>query len=175
MNKRKSLLGIQPACAFCLRHVATVLLLLAVAVRADNSTNQATVTAAPLGASAAVNSTNQPPNLTDMSLEQLMQIQVPEVETASKFEQKATEAPADATVITSDEIKKYGWRTLGDLLASVPGFYSSYDRDYDYVGVSGVNLGDANNRILLLVNGHRINDDLNDSAPVIRRSSWTWI
>ena len=48
-----------------------------------------------------------------------MEVQVPVVSTASKFAQKATEAPADATVITSDEIKKYGWRTLGDLLASV--------------------------------------------------------
>jgi iron complex outermembrane receptor protein len=140
------------------RYIAAVLLLLAVAARADNSTNQIAAT--------AVNGTNQSPNLTDMSLEQLMQIQVPVVETASKFEQKATEAPADATVITSDEIKKYGWRTLGDLLETVPGFYISYDRDYSYVGVSGVNLGDANNRILLLVNGHRINDNLDDSAQV---------
>jgi outer membrane cobalamin receptor len=48
----------------------------------------------------------------------------------------------------------------------VPGFYSSYDHNYDYVGVSGVSLGDANNRILLLVNGHRINNDLDDSAQV---------
>jgi iron complex outermembrane receptor protein len=166
MNKRKSLLGLRPVCVFCVRHIAFVFLLFAVAARADNSTQQFNPTAASTGTAAAVNGTNQSPNLTDMSLEQLMQIQVPTVETASKFEQKATEAPADATVITSDEIKKYGWRTLGDLLATVPGFYSSYDRDYNYVGVSGVNLGDANNRILLLVNGHRINNDLDDSASV---------
>jgi len=166
MNKRKFLLGIQPVCAFCVRHVVNVLLLLAVAARAENATNQVGGTSALTGASTAVNSTNQSPDLSQMSLEDLMQIKVPEVETASRFEQKATEAPANATVVTSDEIKKYGWRTLGDLLASVPGFYSSYDRDYNYVGTSGVNLGDANNRILLLVNGHRINDNLDDSAQV---------
>jgi outer membrane receptor for ferrienterochelin and colicins len=160
MNKRNPLLGLWPDIAFSARHMVCLLFLLAVSVHAQNSTNHLNATAT------TVNSTNGSADLTQMSLEQLMQIQVPEVETASKFEQKATQAPAQATVITSDEIKKYGWRTLGDLLESVPGFYISNDRNYQYVGVSGVNLGDANNRILLLVNGHRINNDLDDSAPV---------
>jgi outer membrane receptor for ferrienterochelin and colicins len=159
MNKRNLLLHIRPAFAFFVGHLVCVLPFMSVCARAD-TTNQP----AQIAVSASDNGTNQ--DLTQMSLEQLMQIQVPVVETASKFEQKATEAPANATVITSDEIQKYGWRTLGDLLESVPGFYISYDRNYSYVGVSGVNLGDANNRILLLVNGHRINNDLNDSAPV---------
>ncbi|HEY1661183.1 MAG TPA: TonB-dependent receptor [Verrucomicrobiae bacterium] len=94
-----------------------------------------------------------------------MKIQIPQV-TVEKVEQPATEAPASVTVITSDEIKRYGWRTLGDILESVPGFYISYDRNYDYLGAGGVNLGIANNHILLLINGHRINNDLNDSASV---------
>lgn len=135
-------------------------LLLAGRVQAADSTVQPAQITSP----ATGSSTNQ--DLTQLSLEQLMQIQVPVVESASKFEQKATEAPASATVITSSDIKKYGWRTLGDLLESVPGFYVSYDRNYDYLGVSGVNPGDANNRVLLMINGHRINNDLNDSAPI---------
>jgi outer membrane receptor for ferrienterochelin and colicin len=110
--------------------------------------------------------TNQTEDLTKLPLEQLMQIEVPEVVSASKYEQKATEAPASTTVITSDEIKRYGYRTLADILASVPGFYVSYDRNYDYLGTRGVNLGDANSRILLLVNGHRVNNDLDDSAAI---------
>ena len=166
MNKRKFLLGFQPVFASCLRHLVCVLFFLTLGVRADDSMNQSGESAAALNNAAVSNGTNESSDLSNMSLEDLMQIKVPEVETASKFEQKATEAPADATVITSDEIRKYGWRTLGDLLESVPGFYISYDRDYQYVGVSGVNLGDANNRILLLVNGHRINNNLDDSAPV---------
>jgi iron complex outermembrane receptor protein len=166
MNKRKPLLPIQAFAASFTRLCACALLLLAFHTLADN-TNQvlnAGIGGGTTQTSAVISDTGT--NLADMSLDQLMNLQVPEVETASKFEQKATEAPANATVITSDEIKKYGWRTLGDLLASVPGFYISYDRDYQYVGTSGVNLGDANNRILLLVNGHRINDDINDSAAV---------
>src|SRR4029077_16169329 len=129
--------------------------------RADNGTNQlknliATPPAVSVGPE---NSTNQLQDLTELPLEALMQIKVPEVYSASKFEQKITEAPASATVITSDEIKRYGYRTLSDILASVPGFYVSYDRDYAYLGARGVNLGNANNRILLLVNGHRVNND----------------
>lgn len=164
MNKRSALLQTQPVFVSLSRYLACALLLLAGVAHADSVTNQtATATAA---AAAPANGTNQAQTLSQMSIEQLMQIQVPTVVTASKFAQKATEAPADTTVITADEIKKYGWRTLGDLLESVPGFYVSYDDDHDYVGVSGVNLGDANNRILLLVNGHRINNDLDDSAAV---------
>ncbi len=164
MNQRKFLLGMQRVFILRLWHLICALCLAANVVRADSSTNQVSATGAAADAAAGAGGTNQ--SLTEMSLEDLMQIKVPEVETASKFEQKATQAPASATVITSDEIKKYGWRTLGALLETVPGFYISNDRDYDYVGVSGVNLGDANNRILLLVNGHRINGDLDDSAPV---------
>ncbi len=167
MNKRILLLQIRPAFVVLMRYLVCALFLFPLIacgesasplIGANNSTNQ-------LSPAGTDNGTNQA-DLTQMSLEQLMQVPVPEVESASKFEQKATEAPAEVTVINSDEIKRYGWRTLGDLLATVPGFYVYYDRDYDYVGVSGVNLGDANNRILVMVNGHRINNDLNDSAAV---------
>lgn len=108
----------------------------------------------------------QTEDLTQLSLKQLMQLEVPTVVAASKFEQKSTEAPSSVTVITADEIKRYGWRTLGDILASVQGFYVTYDRNYDFLGARGVNLGDFNSRILLLVNGHRVNNDLNDGAYI---------
>lgn len=163
MNKRNLLLPIRPIFVVLMRYLACVCFLfplLACGEAVNQPGTNETFTAS------ADNGTNQASDLTQMSLEQLMQVQVPEVETASKFEQKATEAPAATTVITSDEIKKYGWRTLGDLLETVPGFYISYDRDYQFVGVSGVSLGDANSRILLLVNGHRMNNDLDDSAQV---------
>lgn len=171
MNKGNPLLPMSAAFHSVIWGLAGAWIFLAVSAGAEVSTNLPASSPVQNPAVTAIHtpgnaSTNGAPDLTDMSLEQLMQIQVPVVVTASKFEQKATEAPAQATVITSNEIKKYGWRTLGDLLASVPGFYVSYDRDYDYLGVSGVNLGDANNRVLLLVNGHRINNDLNDSAAV---------
>jgi outer membrane receptor for ferrienterochelin and colicins len=168
MNKRNPLLPFLPARVLLLRHFLSALFLLAVDARADIDTNQVSgaVPASSAVNAHADNSTNPAPDLTELPLEALMQIKVPEVYSASKFEQKATAAPASTTVITSDEIKRYGYRTLGDILASVPGFYVSYDRNYAYLGARGVNLGNANNRILLLVNGHRINNDLNDSAAI---------
>jgi iron complex outermembrane receptor protein len=49
---------------------------------------------------------------------------------ASKYEQKVTEAPSAVTIITADEIRKYGYRTLADILQSVTGFYVTNDRNY---------------------------------------------
>src|SRR2546430_8201005 len=103
---------------------------------------------------------------TEISLEGLLKMEIPIVEGASKYKQKITEAPASVTVITADEVKKYGYRTLADILRSVPGLYVSYDRDNARLGVRGVISRDYNSRVLLLVDGHRINNSLSDGAPI---------
>lgn len=93
--------------------------------------------------------------------------EIPSVFGASKYEQKVTEAPASVTIITADEIKKYGYRTLADILQSVNGFFVTNDRNYSYVGARGFNRpGDYNTRILILVDGHRLNDNIYDAAYV---------
>jgi len=97
-------------------------------------------------------------DLSEASLEELTNIQV---YSASKHMQSATEAPASVTVVTADEIQKYGYRNLADILRSVPGFYVTYDRDYTFVGVRGFGrLGDWNSRILVLIDGHRSNNNV---------------
>lgn len=121
---------------------------------------------APGAASAENNPNPKTADLTELPLEALMNLEVPKVYAASKIEQKTTEAPASATVVTSDEIKKFGYRTLADVLQSVQGFNVSYDRDYDFLGTRGISLGDANNRVLLLVNGHRVNNNYTDNAAI---------
>jgi outer membrane receptor for ferrienterochelin and colicins len=104
-------------------------------------------------------------DLKKMTLEELMNVEVATVYSASKYEQKTTEAPSSVTVITSDEIRKYGYRTLADVLKSVRGFYVTNDRNYSYVGVRGFGRpSDYNSRVLILVDGHRINDNIYDSA-----------
>src|SRR5205823_9088176 len=55
-------------------------------------------------------------------------------------------------------------RTLADILQSVRGLQVSYNRNYSFVGVRGFNRGDFNSRVLLLVDGHRINNSLSDGA-----------
>jgi len=101
-------------------------------------------------------------DLTETSLEDLANVQV---YSASKHMQSVSEAPSSVTVVTADEIQKYGYRTLADVLRSVRGFYITYDRDYSYLGVRGFErLGDYNNRILLLLDGHRINNNVYEQA-----------
>lgn len=102
-------------------------------------------------------------DLSTLSLEELMDVEV--VYGASKFDQKVTEAPASVSVVTSADIEKYGYRTLADVLRSLRGFYTSYDRNYTYVGVRGFSRpSDYNSRFLLLLDGHRVNESVYGSA-----------
>jgi iron complex outermembrane receptor protein len=106
-------------------------------------------------------------DLTEMSMEELLTVKVAKVYSASRFEQKTSDAPSSVTIITSDEIRLYGWRTLADILRSVQGFYVSYDRDYAHLGVRGFSPpGDFNSRVLLMIDGHRINDNIYNSATI---------
>ena len=98
------------------------------------------------------------------SLEELLNMKV---YSASRYSQPVSQAPASVTIVTHEEIERYGYRTLGDLLRSVPGFYVPYDRLYGYVGVRGfANPGDYNTRVLLLVDGHRVNDSIYQQATL---------
>lgn len=107
------------------------------------------------------------PNLMDMSLEDLMKVEIDSVYGASGYKQKVTEAPASITIITADEIQRYGYQTLADILRNVPGFYVTYDRNYSYLGIRGFSRpGDYNSRILLLVDGHRTNDNIFGEALI---------
>ena len=103
-------------------------------------------------------------DLMSLSIEDLAQVKV---YSASRHLEEARQAPSAVTIITAQDIRRYGWRTLGDALRSLRGFYTAYDRQYAYLGVRGfLRPGDYNSRILLLVNGHRINENVYDSAPM---------
>jgi iron complex outermembrane receptor protein len=107
------------------------------------------------------------PGLTDLSLDELYAVKISSVYGASKREQNVRQAPSSVTIITEDEIKKNGYRNLAELLGSVRGLYTSHDRNYQYLGIRGFGRpGDLNTRVLLLVNGHRLNDNVFDSAPL---------
>jgi outer membrane receptor for ferrienterochelin and colicins len=104
-------------------------------------------------------------DLTELSLEELSSLKVQTVYGASRHEQEVTQAPSAVSIVTADDIKKSGYRTLSDILNGVRGFYTTYDRGYNFIGVRGVNRpGDYGGRILITVDGHRMNDPLYDSA-----------
>ena len=103
-------------------------------------------------------------DLTDVSIEQLLNV---EVFTSSRFSQKSSEAPSRVTVVDAQAIQKFGYRTLRDILNSIPGIYSTYDRNYSYLGARGFGVpGDYNTRFLMLLDGKRVNDNIYDSFGV---------
>jgi iron complex outermembrane receptor protein len=105
-------------------------------------------------------------DVTQMSLEQLLEVTIIG---ASKYEQRQDAVAAAVSVITRNEIKAFGWRTMSEVLASLPGIHTTYDRQYTYLGTRGFGLpGDFNTRVLLTVNGNRVNDVVYDSAPFDR-------
>jgi len=107
------------------------------------------------------------PDLSQMGLEDLVKVQVDTVSGASKFLEKSTNVPASVTIVTAEEIREFGYRTLADVLQSVRGFHVIYDRNYSYVAIRGfLQPGDYNARILFLLDGHRVNDNIYDGAYV---------
>ncbi|WP_305261446.1 TonB-dependent siderophore receptor [Nitrosomonas sp.] len=105
-------------------------------------------------------------NLEQMSLEELMNISIVG---ASKYEQKQQQVAAAVSVITRADIRTYGWRTLNQALASLTGIHTTYVYQSEYLGTSGFGLpGDFNSRVLITINGNRINDATYDQGPTGR-------
>lgn len=103
-------------------------------------------------------------DLTELSLEQLLDI---EIVSASHFTQKASDAPSAVTIIRSEDIRQYGWRNLAEVLNSVRGFHTAYDRYFHHAGIrSFLPPGDYNSRLLLMVDGYRVNDNVFDQASI---------
>jgi outer membrane cobalamin receptor len=94
------------------------------------------------------------PGIAQMSLGQLMD---PSITAASRVLERSTEAPATVYVITAADIRTRGYSTLIDVLKDLPGmetveqFYSEQGTLVPVRGVVG------NNKIVLLVNGMRVN------------------
>jgi outer membrane receptor for ferrienterochelin and colicins len=105
--------------------------------------------------------------LPDLTLEELMKLDAGQVYGASDRLQPVLEAPASVSFITADEIARHGYHTLADILRGVRGMYVTNDRNFSYLGTRGFSTpGDYNSRILLLVNGHRVNDNIFGQAEI---------
>lgn len=107
-------------------------------------------------------SVNSLDDLTGLTLQDLLNVEIVSV---SKFSQKTSDAPSAVTVISADDIRTFGWRTLADVLSSVRGFNITTDHLYSYAGVRGfAPLGDYNDRLLVLIDGMRTNNNVYDQA-----------
>ena len=103
--------------------------------------------------------------LKKLSIEQLMGLEIATVTTASKKEEKATAAPATVIVITATDIKLRGYSMLTDVLRDLPGmettpfFFSEMGTQVPVRGIAG------NNKIIVLVNGMRVNPPGGEAFP----------
>ncbi|WP_437320999.1 TonB-dependent receptor plug domain-containing protein [Sorangium sp. So ce385] len=91
-----------------------------------------------------------------MSLEELLNVQVVTA-SGGEAEDKSI-AAANLVVISKEEIRTRGWRSLADVLANTPGLYVVDDLVLPSVGVRGVTGGlRAGSRIVkVMINGHSV-------------------
>ena len=103
-------------------------------------------------------------------IDEILNLEVTEekyINSASKYDQTLEEAPSSISVITAEDIIAFGYDNLTELLNAQRGFYFSSDRVTDNIGVRGFGRSsDRNNRILLLMDGHRLNSYQVDNAPM---------
>lgn len=72
---------------------------------------------------------------------------------ASRYSQTIAETPANVTVITRDDLARFGYRSIHEALASVPGFHDATSQ-WPGLGVRGLAVpGDFGSRLLFLING----------------------
>ena len=99
------------------------------------------------------------------SLDELEGLLRQPVYAASKFAQASADAPVAMTVLTAGDIRTYGWRTLAEVLNAARGVLLREDRTYSYIGVRGFGRpGDFSQRVLITIDGMRINDAVYDQA-----------
>lgn len=90
-----------------------------------------------------------------------------EVTAVSRRVERAGEAAGTVEVITAEEFRQQGHRTLADVLRTVPGVFVHDDRMQILAGVRGFGLlGDYTTRLLVLVDGHAVNTQLGMSSSL---------
>src|SRR6478609_1298794 len=93
--------------------------------------------------------------------------QAQEVNAASRSTENVEEAPSSVSIISQRELSTFKYPTISEALRGLPGVYAWNDRSYQAVGFRGLGrLGGYGNRVLVLVDGHPLNDDWLGSSYV---------
>jgi outer membrane receptor for ferrienterochelin and colicin len=78
---------------------------------------------------------------------------------ASHVANQLSNAASAVSIVTAEEIRDYGYRTLGEILGSMRGIQISYDGEYSIFGGRGFSVpGTYAGRIILLIDGYRADD-----------------
>lgn len=95
--------------------------------------------------------------LEDLSLEELLRIEVHTVVAASKRAEKSSQAPATTVVVTHDEIRLRGYAFLRDVLHDLPGMETTENYFSEFGTLVPVRGVVGNNKIIVLIDGVRVN------------------
>lgn len=90
-----------------------------------------------------------------------------QITSASLFEEDASKAPAMVRVVTKEQIRLRGYRSLAELLEDLPEFQVaplSTEQTNITVGVRGV---EGSDRFIVLLDGVRISSPTNEKVPLI--------
>jgi outer membrane receptor for ferrienterochelin and colicins len=98
----------------------------------------------------------------------LLQLLNVEVSTASKTAERVADAPAIITVITAEDISRWGYQSVAEALQHVVGFYLIDDHALPNAGVRGVagGLGSESGNIKVMIDG---------ASVAFRSTSGNWL
>jgi outer membrane receptor protein involved in Fe transport len=120
-----------------------------------------------LGAGQAVGAekdTSSQVDLTHMELEQLLNV---EYVSAAKIANQISDANTAISIVTAEDIRAYGYRSVAEIVNSMRGLYTPYDGSIYYLGGRGFGrAGDYVGRILLMIDGYATNDNIYDEAYI---------
>jgi outer membrane receptor protein involved in Fe transport len=104
----------------------------------------------------------QPTEISDIQLRS-----AGEVTAASRVAERIEDAPASVSIIDGRELRAFGYPTIVEALRGSRGVAVHDDTAYASIGIRGLGiLGNYGNRVLVLADGHPMNDDVIGSSYV---------
>src|SRR5690349_21742808 len=110
-----------------IQRVAVLLLSLILAIAPDSMS----------ASEPTVQSSSPMADLADLPVDILALIPIEAASGASRYDQQVTRAPSSVSIVTAEEIKMLGYRTLAEILRGLGGIYVTADRNYSYLGMRG--------------------------------------
>lgn len=99
-----------------------------------------------------------PKDVTTIPLEELLQTEyIP----ASRIANQISNAASAVSIVTAQDIKDYGYQTLGDILGSMRGLHTFQDYSYTFLAGRGYSTPkEYAGRIAVLIDGYRADDSM---------------
>ena len=97
----------------------------------------------------------------DVTLLPIEQLLDTEFIPASRIARQISDAPSAVSIVTAQDIRDHGYRSVADILQSMRGLYVTSSMTYDYLGGRGFGEpGDFAGRVLLMIDGYATNDNI---------------